>query len=155
MQRLLALRTGCLMAALFLGSGKRLCAADASAEGIEFFEKKIRPLLADNCFKCHGNGKKKGNLQLDSRAGLLRGGDSGPAIIAGQPEQSLLIKAIHYQDDNLRMPPRSKLADQHIADFAASSVSQSAPTWNRGPHRAMRQNALRMLIVTSPDLQVS
>src|SRR5436309_144749 len=60
-----------------------------------------------------------GSLQLDSRAGLLRGGDSGPAIVAGQPEQSLLIKAIRYQDDNLRMPPRSKLADQHIADFAA------------------------------------
>ena len=120
MQRLLALRTGCMLAALLLGSGKeRLRAADASAEGIEFFEKKIRPLLADNCFKCHGNGKKKGNLQLDSRAGLLRGGDSGPAIVAGQPEQSLLIKAIRYQDDNLRMPPRSKLADQHIADFAA------------------------------------
>jgi cytochrome c553 len=120
MQRLLATCIPCTLAAVILWSGtQRVCAAESPAAGIEFFEKKIRPLLVDNCFKCHGNGKKKGNLQLDSRASLLKGGDSGPAIVPGQPEQSLLIKAIGYQDDMLRMPPRGKLADQHIAELSA------------------------------------
>jgi hypothetical protein len=88
----------------------------ADPSGEEFFEKQVRPILSDNCFECHGGEKKhKGNLRLDSRQGLLKGGDSGPAIIPGQPSQSLLVKAIGYQDAELRMPPRSKLPGDKIA----------------------------------------
>src|SRR5262249_29917507 len=104
-----------------------LQAADSSPtpEGIEFFEKKIRPLLIDNCHKCHAGDKVKGKLHLDSRTALLKGGDTGPAIVPGEPEKSLLIKAIHYKDE-LRMPPRTKLSEPAIADFT-TWVKMGAP----------------------------
>src|SRR3954452_11083904 len=71
--------------------------------GLEFFEKKIRPVLVDQCYKCHSakSEKVKGGLLLDSRAGLLKGGDSGPSIVPGKPGNSLLIKAIGYGDPDL------------------------------------------------------
>src|SRR2546423_205371 len=66
--------------------------------GVEFFEKKIRPILVERCYECHSTGKKrKGGLLLDSRAGMLKGGDTGPAIVPGDPAKSLLIQAIGYQ----------------------------------------------------------
>jgi mono/diheme cytochrome c family protein len=90
----------------------------ASADD-EFFEKKIRPLLAEKCLKCHGaDDKVKGGLKLTSRAALLEGGDSGPAIVSGDPEKSLLIKAVRYTADDLKMPPKGKLSDTEIADLA-------------------------------------
>ena len=106
--------------ALLLGAQLGLFAPAAfsqthSAEDVEFFEKTIRPLLHDQCHSCHGPTKQKGNLRLDSRESMLRGGDSGPAVVAGHPEKSLLVRAIGYEDDNLRMPPRSKLAAGQIA----------------------------------------
>src|SRR5262249_49066362 len=64
--------------------------------GEDFFEKKVRPLLVENCQTCHGPRKQRGGLRLDSRAGVLTGGDSGPAIVPGKPDESLLIKAVHY-----------------------------------------------------------
>ena len=79
---------------------------DASA--IEAFEKEVRPILATRCQSCHGADKQKGGLRLDSRAGALAGGDSGPAIVVGKPAESRLVEAINYVDD-LRMPPKSKL----------------------------------------------
>ena len=79
----------------------------ATPEGIEFFEKRIRPLLADNCLSCHGD-KKKGGLQLDSPSAMLQGGDSGTAIRPGNPAESLLIKAVQYADEP-KMPPDGKL----------------------------------------------
>jgi hypothetical protein len=104
---------------------------------LEYFEKKIRPLLVENCHACHSSGKKqKAHLFLDSRAGLLRGGDSGPAVVPGAPEKSLLVKAVGYQDADLRMPPRSKLADAQVADLIAW-VRMGAP-WPTAaaPHAA-------------------
>ncbi|HXI49964.1 MAG TPA: c-type cytochrome domain-containing protein, partial [Candidatus Saccharimonadales bacterium] len=80
------------------GAGFSLQAADRSkltpAE-LEFFESKIRPVLADNCYKCHSQGaeKIKGGLLLDTRDGVLKGGNTGPAIVPGQPEKSLLLTA--------------------------------------------------------------
>ena len=85
-----------------------------SPAAIQFFESKVRPLLAENCFRCHGPDKHKGNLRLDSLAGILQGGDSGPAMIAGNPGKSLLIKAISYSDDDLKMPPSKKLSAEQI-----------------------------------------
>jgi cytochrome c553 len=86
---------------------------------IRFFEIRIRPLLADHCFQCHGPDKQKGNLRLDSRAAILAGGDLGAAVTLDSPEQSLLLKAVGYQDDRVQMPPKGKLSDQQIADLAA------------------------------------
>ncbi len=90
-----------------------------AAEGLEFFEKKIRPMLAAKCFECHSHRaeKLKGGLLLDSREGFLRGGDSGPAAIPGKPAGSLFIEAIGYQNVDLQMPPKSKLSDREIADL--------------------------------------
>src|SRR5688500_15268439 len=79
-------------------------------EGTDFFEKKIRPVLTDACYSCHAQSaeKIKGGLSLDTKAGWERGGDSGPALIPGNPDGSLLIKAIRYSDENLQMPPKGK-----------------------------------------------
>jgi hypothetical protein len=83
----------------------------------ELFQKKIRPLLEANCFACHSHksGKSKGHLMVDSLASLLKGGDSGPALAPGRPDESLLLKAVGYQDEELRMPPKGKLAEDQIA----------------------------------------
>jgi hypothetical protein len=87
-------------------------------DGLEFFEAKIRPVLVENCFKCHTGKKPKADLLLDSRVAALKGTDNGPAIIPGDPARSLLMKAIRYEDADLRMPPKGRLADAVIADFA-------------------------------------
>jgi cytochrome c553 len=92
-------------------------AASAQDAGVEFFERKIRPALAEHCQRCHGAEKTKGHLRLDSRASLLKGGDTGPAVKVDEPAQSLLLKAIGYEDPELRMPPRGKLPDEVIADL--------------------------------------
>ena len=86
-----------------------------STEQIEFFEERIRPLLSQHCYKCHSQRTKepKGGLKLDRREHLLIGGDSGPAIVAGKPEQSLLIKAVRYQ--SVEMPPIGQLTETQIA----------------------------------------
>jgi len=75
---------------------------------IQFFENKIRPILVDNCYKCHSQQAEKvrGGLFLDSREGVLKGGTTGPGIVPGDPEKSLLIKAIRYSDPDLQMPPK-------------------------------------------------
>ncbi|MEW5977796.1 MAG: PSD1 and planctomycete cytochrome C domain-containing protein [Acidobacteriota bacterium] len=85
----------------------------------EFFEKKIRPLLAEKCYACHSaqSPKLMAGLRVDNLEGLLKGGDSGPAIVFGKPEQSLLIKAVSYRDLNLRMPPSGKLSEDEIRAF--------------------------------------
>jgi hypothetical protein len=94
----------------------------------EFFEAKIRPVLATQCAKCHFSTAKKlrGGLKLDSRESLRLGGDSGPVVVPGNPDESLLIRAIRYRDDELRMPPKAKLPDAVIADFEAW-VKMGAP----------------------------
>src|SRR5258707_1004330 len=70
-----------------------------TTEQIEFFEKKIRPLLVTHCFECHGNGRTKGGLNLASSAGMLEGGESGPAVVLNQPESSLLLAAVRHTGD--------------------------------------------------------
>ncbi|HZU36231.1 MAG TPA: c-type cytochrome domain-containing protein, partial [Gemmataceae bacterium] len=94
-------------------------AQTATPAGIEFFEKKVRPVLVESCYRCHSTKAKhvKGGLRLDSRAALLQGGDSGPAVMPGQPTKSKLIQAVGYTDADLHMPPRGKLPAQTIADL--------------------------------------
>jgi len=95
-------------------------AAPAPAE-LEFFEKRIRPLLADHCYKCHSaeSEKLKGGLRLDTKSGLLQGGETGPALIPGDPDSSLLIKAVRWESEKLQMPPKTKLSPAQIADLEA------------------------------------
>ncbi len=88
--------------------------APSNADADRFFERSVRPVLAENCFSCHGATKQKGGLRLDSRAEILKGGDSGPAIEPGKPEESLLISAVH-REDGLEMPPKGKLPDPAVA----------------------------------------
>ncbi|MFN0121614.1 MAG: PSD1 and planctomycete cytochrome C domain-containing protein [Blastocatellia bacterium] len=93
--------------------------AQAQSPGEELFEKKIRPVLAASCYACHTSKLKEpmGGLALDTKAGMLKGGVSGPVIIAGKPAASLLLRAMQYNDLRLKMPPSSKLPDNVIADF--------------------------------------
>lgn len=80
-----------------------------------FFESKIRPLLVDNCYGCHSEGEQReGGLLLDRRSGLLRGGDSGPAVVVGKPEQSLLILAVKHDENVSAMPPDGKLTPEQV-----------------------------------------
>ena len=95
----------------------RLHAADTV--GVEFFEKRIRPLLIERCYECHGAEAKKikGGLRLDTREGLMKGGDTGPAIIPGDPEKSRLIEAVRYKNQDLQMPPKSPLRPEQVRDL--------------------------------------
>src|SRR5690348_3771004 len=110
------------------------------ARGVEFFEQKIRPVLAEHCYKCHSAqagsqdprpaqdqrpARPKGGLSLDSKAGLLAGGDSGPVIVPGKAKESRLLRALRHEGD-LRMPPKGKLSDTIIADFDAW-IAMGAP----------------------------
>jgi len=99
------------------GSGQWALAAEPTPAQLNFFEDKVRPILAANCYKCHSEQaeKVKGGLLLDSRDGVLKGGDSGPVIIPGDPERSQLIKAVRYTDPDLQMPKDKKLPDGQIA----------------------------------------
>ncbi|MBM3851781.1 MAG: DUF1553 domain-containing protein [Verrucomicrobia bacterium] len=99
------------------------------AADLQFFESRIRPLLVDQCYKCHSKqaDRVRGGLLLDSREGVLQGGNTGPAIVAGKPDESLLIQAVRYQDEELQMPPKGgKLSDRQIADLA-EWVRRGAP----------------------------
>ena len=103
-------------------------AAELTSAQQDFFENKIRPVLADNCYKCHSSQaeKVKAGLLLDTREGVLKGGETGPAIVPGDPDKSLLIKAISYTDPDLQMPKDKKLPDDVIANLTAW-VKMGAP----------------------------
>src|SRR2546425_7633818 len=95
---------------LIAASAIHATAAAPTAEQIEFFENKIRPLFVEHCYGCHSEQaeKLKGGLRLDRPEAVLKGGDSGPVIVPGDPEASRLIKAVRYTDPDLQMPPKNK-----------------------------------------------
>jgi len=104
-------------------------AAELTAAQSQFFENKIRPVLSTKCYRCHSQQaeKVKAGLLLDTRDGLLKGGETGPAIAPGDPDKSLLIKAVRYTDPDLQMPPKGKkLSDDQVADLVAW-VKMGAP----------------------------
>ena len=110
-----------IAASLFVGE---LAAQEkASPGGVAFFESKIRPVLVEHCYACHSadaakNKKLKGGLLLDSREGLRQGGDNGPALIPGDAKKSLLLSLLRHDPKVGKMPPKAKLSDEIIADFA-------------------------------------
>ncbi len=117
--RLIPLAT---MALSLISGGTLWAQAKLTDEQLNFFEAKIRPVLVDQCYSCHSAESRDvgGGLQVDHRAGLLKGGDNGPAVVPRQPQKSLLLTAIKHSDRDLIMPPKEsgpKLNDQTIADF--------------------------------------
>jgi len=90
-----------------------------SAADTAFFEQKIRPLLVEHCYSCHSTSAKKlkGGLLLDSREAILKGGDIGAAAVAGEPDKSLLIRAVRYKETDMQMPPKGKLSEREIANL--------------------------------------
>ena len=105
-----------------------LAPARAADAGLDFFEKRIRPVLVEHCYKCHSveAGKQRGGLALDTREGLLTGGDSGPALNPARPEESLILRAVRYTEEELRMPPKGRLPATVVADLE-KWVAQGAP----------------------------
>jgi mono/diheme cytochrome c family protein len=109
------------------------CAEDSpiagDAAGIAFFESKIRPALIKNCYPCHSSdsGKREGGLLLDSQNGIRKGGDRGPAIVPGKPEESLLLTAIRHTDPDLHMPPKKERLQDSVIDDIAKWIRMGAP----------------------------
>lgn len=96
--------------------GLLLSASVTAADGVGFFESKVRPLLVKHCYECHSQqGKVKGGLLLDHKEGWAKGGDAGPALVPGKPSKSLLMHSVRYEDEDLQMPPKSKLPSEDIA----------------------------------------
>jgi hypothetical protein len=104
------------VAFLLLGSIASWARANDSES---LFELKIRPVLAGTCSKCHGGKKTSHGLRVDSREALLKGGETGPAIVPGEPDRSLLIQALRYSHPEFKMPPDRRLSNEVVADFAA------------------------------------
>src|SRR5438445_2358612 len=102
--------------ALFAAAGADTGSTNFSPQQIEFYEKQVQPILSENCYKCHSHqaDKIKGSFVLDSREALLKGGETGPAIVPGEPEKSLLIKAVRHIDEDLQMPPKKTLPAEQI-----------------------------------------
>jgi mono/diheme cytochrome c family protein len=103
-----------------------LSGAEPSPESSEFFEKQVRPVLLEHCTECHGPDVAESKLRVDSLAGLLTGGERGPAIVPGKPRESLLVAAINH-DDVLQMPPKRKLSARQIRGIA--KWIEAGATW--------------------------
>jgi hypothetical protein len=86
----------------------KMAGAEDSRETLDYFEREVRPILVEKCQKCHGPGKQESDLRLDSREALVKGSVLGPAIVPGDPAQSLLIAATRHEGD-VQMPPKAKL----------------------------------------------
>ena len=94
------------------------------AAAVDFFEKKVRPVLANHCYNCHSaSTNSQGGLRVDDRNGLVHGGKSGPAVVPGDPDRSLLIQAVRHTHPRLKMPPRTQLAPEHIAETVIHLVA--------------------------------
>jgi len=122
-----------LITGLVVTGGEKL-----SPDDLAFFEKKIRPALIEHCYQCHSEeeGKRKGGLWLDRKSGWELGGDSGPAIVPGDPEKSLFLTTVHYGDPDLEMPPDGKLPDKVIADFEGWIARGAPDPRNQAPAKA-------------------
>lgn len=134
------LRHNTVLCSLALAAGALLHGADDPA-GIQFFEQKIRPLLVTHCYECHSaeSKKVKGGLTLDTRNGWEKGGDAGaPAVIPGDPEKSLLLRAMRHLDDDLIMPPKKPKLPEAALNDVAVWIKMGAPDPRVGSTEAKR-----------------
>jgi mono/diheme cytochrome c family protein len=109
-----------------------LFSATASVHGADtasLFEAKVKPLLAHHCYECHSAkaSELKGNLKLDSIEGIMKGGANGPGVVAGDVENSFLLRALRYQEADYQMPPAGRLTDEEIAGVEAWVKSLKDP----------------------------
>ena len=107
-----------------------LCwAEELPKDQVEFFESKIRPVLVEHCYECHSakSSELKGNLKLDSIEGIMKGGANGPGVVAGDVENSFLLRALRYQEADYQMPPAGRLTDEEIAGIEAWVKSLKDP----------------------------
>ena len=120
--------TSIRFSALILAFALPLQGAEPDGAGIEFYEKKVRPILVEHCYSCHSAtaAKIKGGLRVDAREALFEGGESGKVLIAGHPEKSKFIEAVTYKNVELQMPKSGKLPDTVIVDLTAW-VKMGAP----------------------------
>src|SRR5260370_29955815 len=96
----------------------------AAEPDFNFFETKIRPVLVERCYECHGDKKQKAGLRLDSKAALLKGGDSGPIVVPGKPNDSLILTALRYEEP--KTPPKAKITSAIMAAFT-KRIQSGAP----------------------------
>ena len=110
--------------------------------GLQFFERKIRPVLVEHCYECHAAGAKElgGKLLLDSREGILLGGESGPALVAGSLDESLIIQALRWKNE-LEMPPEDPLPETVVHDFV-EWIRMGAPDPRSGPRNEPGEEAM-------------
>lgn len=101
-------------------------AAEPDTAGLEFFEKSVRPLLVKHCYECHSGREANGGLLLDTRDGVLKGGDTGAAIVPGKPNQSRLIEAVRYKNPDLQMPPKNRLTAAEV-ETLEKWIARGAP----------------------------
>jgi cytochrome c553 len=134
--------SGLALLAIMAWRGSAVRSADADPKGTEFFESKIRPVLVTQCYECHSTkaSKVKGGLLLDSRDGLRAGGDSGAVVVPGKPGDSLLLKSLRH-DGKLKMPPKSALPAQVVADFE-QWIAMGAPDPRVGGGSAYKRLSL-------------
>jgi mono/diheme cytochrome c family protein len=136
-----------LLGAFLLAASAKAAEPRSSASAdLEFFEKKVRPVLAANCYSCHGSEKQKAGLRLDSRGSMMTGGDSGPVVVPGNPQDSLLVKAINYQAEP-QMPPKGKLPDDQIA--ALTEWIRRGATW------PMTETKVRPVTASTPEFKIT
>src|SRR5476649_1842715 len=138
MKKFLLLTMVCLAA-----NHSRAQDASLTPSQVEFFESKIRPILADKCYKCHSAQaeKVKGGLLLDTREGIRQGGDTGHAVVPGNLKESLIVGALHWNDKETRMPPEKeggKLPDNVIADFE-KWIAMGAPDPRDGESKVAKR----------------
>lgn len=113
-----------------------------SRQQAEFFELRIRPVLAENCLSCHGPGKQEAGLRLDTRSGAFKGTDAGPVIEPGHPDQSSLIEAIN-RSGSIKMPPKTALPARARADLA-EWIKMGAPWPEPGNHEGRVESLTRL-----------
>jgi hypothetical protein len=143
-------RSTCVLAIVLFALGAASLGASEkapSAEELKFFETKVRPVLANNCYKCHGVDKQSNKLRLDGIATILAGGESGKAIVPGKPKESLLIEAINYE--SLEMPPDGKLKAEEITALT-EWVKMGAP-WPSGEKPAAARVGRQPGVITRED----
>ncbi len=128
-----------LASALLPQTGSAADEPSFSPEQVQFFESQVRPILVEQCVNCHGDKKTKAGLRLDSRASALTGGDSGPAIVPGKPEESPLVAAIRYEGPE--MPPKGKLPQRQV-EALTQWVKMGAP-WPGGGEARGRGGRVR------------
>lgn len=104
----------CLLLSLACAALPTFAADDAQRAANTFFEKEVRPILVNRCYECHGEKKQKGGLRVDHIGYLKTGGDTGPALVPGKPEESPLMEAVRHTDSDFKMPPKEKMPDAEI-----------------------------------------